>query len=753
MLFKIIKKRKYICLVELLILIVMVGIMFKEHKNKTVVDIPAENWQSEYADDMGGWYINSEIAGEEGEVEFLSGPNISMQEGAYTAHIWYECEANQEIFLPDENTDIGVKAGDVRLNRNANYIAYKFTLTEDVQNFRFIIGYDGNGSFKISNIEIMPNLAKQKADFVLICFLFLVLDSFLFFYNYIQRNRNLILEILGIVIISSLPLFLYGIAQGHDLRFHLMRIEGIAHEIRMGNVPVRLSSLWMEGYGYPVSVYYGDMLLYIPALFRLAGFSVTEAYKIYIFFINLGTSIISYCCFDRMFRDKKIAWITTLAYVTGTYRLVNLYVRAAVGEYSAQMFLPIIALAIYGIYKTDIEDWRKYRWNALFLAIGMSGIIGTHILSTEMVVFTLVFVCMIMWKKTFRRKTLCVYFLAVLETLGLNMYFIVPFMDYYKNVSVKISDTVNSDAIGKIQEKGAYISQYFSFFESPFGETEILTCNRMQMTPGCLLMLALIVGIVLWVNGKADREIKRLVFFSITILYLSSTLFPWNYIAREYGVGNVLAQVQFPWRYIGIAGIFLTLLLGSILKAVESDEQKMKYICIGSAVGICSMLFFVSEYCKNGDVVNFYEAEEFSKYHVMNGEYLRSGTDEDMLDEMSMEAEGENIEYIAIAERNGSSMVLDCIAGKEVGEVELPLFNYKGYQVTDEKGNSYEIEDGKNDVVKFSIPAGFEGKIYVDFKEPWYWRAAEMISMIAVLAVLFLGTKRVKEMLEENVVL
>ena len=50
----------------------------------------------------------------------------------------------------------------------------------------------------------------------------------------------------------------------------------------------------MEGYGYPISVYYGDILLYIPALLRLMGFSVTQCFKFYILMINIGTVVCSY---------------------------------------------------------------------------------------------------------------------------------------------------------------------------------------------------------------------------------------------------------------------------------------------------------------------------------------------------------------------------------------------------------------------------------------------------------------------------
>ncbi len=58
---------------------------------------------------------------------------------------------------------------------------------------------------------------------------------------------------------ASLPVLIKRISRGHDLLFHFMRIEGLAEETRLNSFPVRLFSLWMDGYGYPISIYYGDL--------------------------------------------------------------------------------------------------------------------------------------------------------------------------------------------------------------------------------------------------------------------------------------------------------------------------------------------------------------------------------------------------------------------------------------------------------------------------------------------------------------
>ena len=75
------------------------------------------------------------------------------------------------------------------------------------------------------------------------------------------------------------------------------------------------------------------------------------------------------------------------------------------------------------------------------------------------------------------------------------------------------------------------------------------------------------------------------------------------------------------------------------------------------------------------------------------------------------------------------------MASDEEGFMWLPMFNYKGYHATDESGNEYPISDGYDNRIKLSLPVGFEGKIWIEYREPWYWRGAELISFLAVLGV------------------
>lgn len=463
----------------------------------------------------------------------------------------------------------------------------------------------------------------------------------------------------------------------------------------------------------------------------MIGFPVVMAYKSYLFLINAGTVIISYVCFKRIFKMDEIAVLTTLAYATAGYRIICMYVRAAVGEYSSMMFLPLIALAVYQFYASESNEWKVYKRYALILALGMTGVIGSHILTTEMVIVILAMVCIIFWRRTFNKYVLGGYLLAVVEAAALNLYYLVPFLDYYSNVETNISFI--GDYICAIQQHGTYIGQYFFFFQDIFGQSEVDIASRMNLTPGLALMAALIIAVAIWMNGKATKEIRIFSSWSLILLFVASNLFPWNHLGLHYKWGRVLSQVQFPWRYLGIASVFLTLLLGSICKLLRTDRKDSERFSTMIA-GFCviMMIFYSSNYSNGAWLIQYYDTSEVDTNSLVGGEYLRAGTDINILPGKITQ---ENMREVSLLSRDGTYMELYCETSENGGVVEVPMLHYKGYRAWDEDGKEYEIRDGENNVIQFSVPAEFTGKIMIDFIEPWYWRLGELISLATVICI------------------
>ena len=207
------------------------------------------------------------------------------------------------------------------------------------------------------------------------------------------------LGLLAAALLACGPFLSGGVWHGSDLGYHLRRIENIAMGLADGQFPVRIQSDWLLGNGYAVGVFYGDLLLYAPALLRLAGVPVTIAYDLYLFAVTLLTAWGGYYAARRLALPRAAAFGAAALYTLAAYRLCDVTDRAALGEYTALAFLP---LAAAGFWRTLHPDSARLPGAAL-LVLGLSGVLQSHLLSFEMTVLCLCAAALVLARATFRR--------------------------------------------------------------------------------------------------------------------------------------------------------------------------------------------------------------------------------------------------------------------------------------------------------------------------------------------------------------
>lgn len=737
------RKFKILLLIELVISAVFAVYLFAG-KSDLSLNIPVQmnSWNSgDVVFSETEWRITPDQAGPETKVY---SPPVSLPKGTYTLDIWYTGAITQMAKpTAGEDNQVFVEGNDFYLNKNLDHVTYMFTVAEDIDDFQFEVSYNGRGTLNITDIQIVSNNnGKRLALLKLLC-VFLIIDLLIVFKRLPPQKKFAFGAVAGIALLSSLPLFFRGVndVSGQDLPFHLMRIEGIAAELRAGHFPVRISSAWAGGHGYPVSIFYGDLLLYFPAVLRLLGVNMTVSYKVFVFMINLLTSLAASCCFSKMFRSQKTGAICVLVYMSATYRLVDVYIRSAVGEYCAILFFPIVALAAWNIYKTKNDSLRDNIKNGIILAAGMSGIVTAHILSAEMTALAIFIVFVLVIKKSLKLRSIGTYAIGVIGTLLLSAFFLVPFADYMLNVPVKITSALGNGAAKTIQNIGESWGDYFAFFSNPFGQTG----RMMGCTPGLILMCVFALALAIWFMGKASSTVKVLTACSFIMLFMATNTFPWNSLARHFSIFNFLAQVQFPWRYVILAVLFLSILLGVLLQEKLPEhlfDINMNRVCrTVMAAGIFMVLLFSSFYVDNANRMRLYDAQDLNSYALfMSEEYFRTAkTPEGIIEAdqnvLSGRPESAEAEYVYTSLRNGTDLDINVKTGQSPAVVNAPLFNYRGYEAFDDQGTVYEISDSDKFLVSFQVPENYEGTIHIRFKTPWIWNAAIICSIMTALAM------------------
>lgn len=268
------------------IFFLIAAIIIRSRTNDKIIDVSIDEWDSQYAEYDDGWYIDESIAESNGikgrtSLDLLHGPRISLKRGTYSVKIEYACDEDQSCFAyADYVYKTYIKTGVDQLSRNQTKASFDFTLTEDIDNFEVVVQYNGKGKFKINDIEISRNTIGLQRSLAVVLLLSICIDLCFCFRKYIDNNRQLILKLSASILLVSLPLFVRGIGSGQDMMFHLMRIEGIAEELRRGNIPVRLSSLWMDGWVWVscVCILWGHTFIYTcgHAYYRISGCNIIQ---------------------------------------------------------------------------------------------------------------------------------------------------------------------------------------------------------------------------------------------------------------------------------------------------------------------------------------------------------------------------------------------------------------------------------------------------------------------------------------------
>lgn len=403
----------------------------------------------------------------------------AIMRGAYTVTVQYEADNDTYDLscITDDFTDGGaypvIYAENYQLisqqdtlsfrlwvNSNVDYLLFRFKTempSEDIS----VENISVEREFKATFIYYMLQLA------VLLFFADIAAIAVVFRQAVCRKIKEDVYVILGlffIFCICSFSLISNYQAYGHDMAFHLARIVGLEEGLMSGNFPVRIQPGWCNDYGYAVSVFYGDLLLYIPALLYMAWVPLVYSYKVYVLFINAATIGIAYFCYKRLSHDKYIGVTCTALYCLSVNRILNVFVRAAVGEYSAYMFYPLVLLGVKEILCMDMkENGEKHGW--IFLCIGMTGMIQTHVLSVEMTCIILGILVIGLNTRLLQMHIILAFLKSIIATVCLNLGFILPFLDFSRQNLVVFR---NKDIYG-IQGFGLSLYELFSFGTSGAG--------------------------------------------------------------------------------------------------------------------------------------------------------------------------------------------------------------------------------------------------------------------------------------------
>lgn len=506
----------------------------------------------------------------------------------------------------------------------------------------------------------------------------------------------------------------------------------------------------LNGYGYASPLFYGEFFLLLPAVLYHFCVPVQTCYQIFVVTVKFCTCLVSFWCFARMSRDWKKGLFGAFLYTLSVYRLTNVMVRAAVGEYTAMIFLPLLVYGFWHIY-TECGDDRICLKDCLSVILSASGLIHSHMLSCEMAALFVLLFAAGGWKRTFRKHV----FLALLKSaaliLLLNLWFVLPFLQ-----SARME--VNMwGGLRWIECHGVYPAQLFGIFHTAFGGSAgWSTKGEMPLALGIALVSVLALYVWIYIRRdrwklRADRDMRTAeicMALGTLAVFLASSFCWWdNLLCISTKLAKLAGILQFPWRYLGTATVCLTTMALFLVRILEKKTSVKAAGAVMAAIAVTAVLtegHFLMEYVDKQDGIRVYTESDLGTMTVAGAEYKLEGTDLEGYKRRDV-LHGDDVEVAGFCRGKRGTYELSCTnhAGSP-SYADIPVQMYDNYHAY-EGSRELALARGENNRIRVQIPAGFSGKVYIRYQVPPAWRLSEAISCMTICMMVWVYVRSKKD--------
>ncbi len=542
----------------------------------------------------------------------------------------------------------------------------------------------------------------------------------------------LIIFLLSIPAIAALAVSgFYGASD--DL--HIAWLQQMDKIIREGQFPPRFVPDLSYGFGYPLFNFVFPLPFYIAEAFHLLGFSLVDSIKL---LFGLTIPLSGYFMYKllKQYAGVLLSLAGSVLYMYTPYRSTDIYVRGAIGEIVAFVFLPLIILSVIKITKkkADVKPWIG------ILALSTAALVLSHnIMAYMFFPFVLLFVVVRVFTLSSPRLLVLIRIIFGL-VLGLliSIYFWLP--------AIVESRLLKYDTVFNYKDHFPTIRQlltpYFGYGASVAGPYD-----GMSFFIGLVNLLMVFVGIwglLVWRN-KIQESHRMLLVWAIVIFLISVFMmnfrssFIWDSIP-------LIPYFQFPWRFLSLI-TFVTPLMVIPLQHLR-HKRSIGIGIILLTIGLNYNYFKPHDFLGRGDD---YYLNRYIPFPTASFEYKQISEEYLRLPLATEVRPDSNFGRISVVGAQPSKVIyknsLDTtfeIETKSPATVIYYKYLFPGWYAKID-GEQVSLNSGRPyGQVVFDVPPGSH-KVKIGFKETDFRMVLNVISLLSFVGALGLTlTKKVK---------
>lgn len=515
---------------------------------------------------------------------------------------------------------------------------------------------------------------------------------------------------LGLLLLTSLSfaaLLKPGYFPMHD-DIQLMRVWEMRLCLQDNQIPCRWVPDMALGYGYPQFNFYPPLPYYLMSLINLAGASLVNSVKAGFLLTFLLALWGMYHLAEHFWQSRWAGAASSLLYLYLPYRAMNVYVRGAMGEIWAMAWFPWI------FYFLDKYLLTKDKNHWLGLSLSLAALATSHLISLLMLLPLLIAWTLVRLARLDYRHS-GIGLLIDLATAGILGASISAFY-WLPAMLEKSSVHIDSMIMGYFNYISHFVGLNQLLFNTHWGYGSSLAgpYDDISFLLGIWHWLLPITGmIIIWLNRRSSTADR----YKLTGLVIAGWLYLFMIHPRSLPIWQIippLAWLQFPWRFLAVAGFVFSLSAGWWGKLVTRVKAMTKPAAGPSLLALICLLvimfsfsYFSPRYYYQLSDSDVFQDPLWRKYQTISiFDYLPRSADLPPTTRAPQQPQVLQGSAVITDWQTGTNWAKFQASAKQDSLVQVPIINWLGWRVMVDKKPVSLADNGPQGEISFWLPAG-----------------------------------------------
>ena len=380
-----------------------------------------------------------------------------------------------------------------------------------------------------------------------------------------------LLFVLLISLIPLLNLLTPGLLVSHDAWLHGGRLASFYQSLSEGIIIPRWAGNLNLGFGHPILMFVYPLPSYIGSALHFIGLTYTDSIKIMLGGSYILSGIFMYI-WIKEFLGKNAGIIAAVLYLYAPYRFIDLYVRGALGEHMAFVFLPLIMYSLLKLNKVKVNSSIKsYYLPFIFTAFSFMLLVLTHNAVSLIFIPFIIFYSFYLFYGNKSKLKLALFFSSLGYGALLSFFFWFP---AFMEGKYTLRDIITAGEYSK------HFVNPISLLYGPwsFGGSGIFTVQI-----GIIHIILALASIIFFKKLFRESKNEKILYFGVLgfllisiFLMLKESNFIWQIL-------TTLPKIQFPWRFLTMV-VFSTSIIGALFISKFNHKIVVTLIIIAAVL-------------------------------------------------------------------------------------------------------------------------------------------------------------------------